>query len=105
MFKMYIDEFVSICASIERNAPKHLKTETRLYIEPARFRKMLGKDLFQEVKDKLPVWRNLGWLLCDGDKPRFTKNIYIEGKTQRMIVLNRTAYEQIDELLQAEDGS
>lgn len=103
MLEKYIREFVSICGFIEKNIPEYL-TETRLYIEPARLRKMLDKNLFQESDPKLRVWRNLGWLICDSDKPRFTKTIHKEGKTQRVAVLNRTAYKQIAELMEAAVG-
>lgn len=107
MLEKYAREFVSICESIEKNTPENL-AETRLYIEPARLRKMLDKDcedLFCEADIKLRIWRNLGWLICDADKQRFTKTIHKDGKTRRMAVMNRTTYEQIAELLAAGEDS
>lgn len=99
MLKMYIVEFVSICAFIVEKLPNQV-CKTYFYIEPARLRKMLDKNLYAEADTKLRIWRNLGWLQCDPN--RLTKKITLHGRPLRAAILNRAAFEQLQELLEAE---
>ena len=93
-------EYVLMVKFLRKNySDKIVDNEKRIYLDREIFEDLLSKKDFLSVIEKKKFWRDLGWISCDKDNARYTKKLWINGKSSRKIVIEITPYLAIEELI------
>lgn len=93
-------EYIFIVEALRGKASdKVIDKEDRLYLDRENFDILLSKNLFLPLDEKKKIWRNLGWISCDKDVSRYTKKLWIDGKSFRKITIEIKPYLAIKNLI------
>ena len=86
-------EYIFIVEALRgKLADKVIDKEDRLYLDRENFEALLSKNLFIPLAEKKKFWRDIGWISCDKDILRYTKKLWIDGKSFRKIVIEIRPY-------------
>lgn len=86
-------EYIFIVEALRTKlSDKVIDKEDRLYLDRENFDVLLSKNLFISLDEKKKFWRNIGWISCDKDNSRYTKKLWIDGKSFRKIVIEIRPY-------------
>ena len=95
-----IKEYIFIVEALRgKLSDKVIYKEDRIYLDREDFDILLSKNLFISLDEKKKNWRNLGWISCDKDNSRYTKKLWIDGKSFRKIVIEIKSYLVIKKLV------
>lgn len=92
MIENLISEFLAIVQYLENNEKTLLKKGC-LIAEKALISRLLDKNAYETVENKLIAWRGLGWI--EADPERLTKRVSINGQTVPAIKIKMGVYEML----------
>lgn len=77
---------------LNKATEKIIERTGKIYLDNDYFRELLSKKPFLSVEEKLRYMKKLGIIITDKDSLRYTKCIFIDGKSKRGFVLRKMAY-------------
>jgi len=86
VLKHYIDEYLMICKVLREKGNKFPWLQDCAAIDREHFEKVLKANNFDDYRNKIRIWKNLNWI--QASKKTFTKNVKINNKCKRMVVVN-----------------
>lgn len=96
MIERYSKEFCAIVAACVSKQYGIVKGDF-LLMDKGKLTEMLDKNAYEEPRTKLSVWRDLGWIVTDGE--HFTMPVRLDGGLVRKVKICLRVYRQLEKLI------